>query len=122
MTKLPKQAVLYVHRNADYKCSECLMFIPEKERCFIHSDVTEIKPYGTCGYWAKGKPYPGLEPMGSVSKVESGYVEHKPGYSCGRCEYFSAEKQDCQVVDKDTPGDDPGKITAQGCCANWEQK
>jgi hypothetical protein len=100
------------------------MFIPQEERCWIHGDETVIKPYGTCGYFVKGKPQPNLKPMGSLSKLESGYTEDggHVGYSCKRCEYFSPAALDCQKVDKDSAGDDPGKIHPDACCANWEKR
>lgn len=121
--KVSKQGALYIHRKGtDYQCKDCIMFIPDKERCLIHSDVQVIKPEGTCGYFVKGKPYPGLRPTGALSKLESGYIDYKPTGGCDHCEYFFKTKKDCMVVDKDTPGDDPGSIEPDACCANFERR
>jgi len=121
--KVSKQGALYIHRtNTDYRCKDCIMFIPSMERCWIHSDIQVIKPNGTCGYFVKGKPQPNLKPLSLVSAKESGYIEFKSEGGCDGCEYFSSFKRDCQVVDKDSPGDDPGEIHPKACCANFEEK
>lgn len=120
--KVPKSGSLYIHRTGtEYQCKDCYAFIPATERCLIHSDTAEIKAYATCGYFVKGKPLPDIKPMGYLSKLESGYTdEGKAGYSCKRCEYFAADALDCAKVDRKSPGDDPGKIHPDGCCAAWE--
>lgn len=122
--KFPKWGVLYLHRtDKDYRCRECALFIPAHNRCYIHSPNVEIKPNGYCGYWVVGKPMPaGTKPVGSVSKVESGYGEDFNGTTCAKCEYFDAKNWDCEVVDKDSPGDDPGEIHPHGCCARQSPK
>jgi hypothetical protein len=124
--KMDKSAVLYLHRTGtEYQCKDCVLFQPAVERCWIHSDVAVIKPYGTCGLFVKGKPnrlFERTDQLGAVSKLESGYVEHKEGYSCKRCEYFLSTALDCQKVDKNSPGDDTGKIHPDACCNKWEEK
>lgn len=121
--KIAKVSVGYIHRTGvDYRCKECLLFIPDSERCFIHGVGAVIKPNGYCAYWVKGQPFPGLTPKGSVSKLESGYGEDPNGTTCQKCEYFSSEKNDCQVVDKDSSGDDPGEISPMACCGNQSPK
>lgn len=120
--KAPKAAALYIHRNGtDYQCQDCALFIPGAERCVAHGLNDVIKSYGSCGLFIKGSPLKGVHPIGSVSKIESGYTEvSKVGYSCKRCEYFLATPQDCKKVDKDSEGDDPGKILPDSCCNFWE--
>ncbi len=122
--KALKSSVLYIRRTGtEYQCKQCVMFIPEEERCWIHGDATVIKPYGTCGLFVKGKPQPNLKPMGSLSKLESGYTEESyVGYSCKRCEYFNPQAHDCQKVDKDSPGDDLHEIHPDACCNSWSAK
>lgn len=121
--KISKVSVGYIHRRgSDYRCRECLLFIPDSERCFIHGPGIEIKSNGYCIYWVKGQPFPGLTPKGSVSKKESGYGEDPNGTTCQKCEYFLSDKADCQVVDKDSDGDDPGSIHPDACCANQDPK
>lgn len=121
--KLSKASVLYLHRiGTHYQCKDCPMFLASTERCWIHDSSAVIKSYGTCGFFVKGRKPSGLdlEPMGWVSKLESGYEEHPEGTSCARCEYFSAEKADCKKVDRDSPGDDSHKIDPGACCNNFE--
>lgn len=120
MGSVSKQATLYLHKpETQYACADCTMFLAKAERCTIHGKRDMIKSYGSCGLFVKGMPMEG-HPMGNVTKQESGYVEHGPGFSCKRCEYFDAAKQDCEIVDRDSPGDDPGIIHRDACCNAWE--
>lgn len=121
--KVAKQGALYVHRvGSNYLCEQCVAYISKRKRCYlILNSEGEIKPKATCGYFVKGKSLPDISPAGNLSKLEAGYIEPPNGVSCKQCEYFSAVKEDCQVVDKNSPGDDPGKIHPDACCANWEE-
>lgn len=120
-TRVNKSAALYIHgQNTDYQCRDCCLFIPEKQRCVIHGPNDIIKAEGTCGYWVQGKPINyDAKPVGSVTKIESGYEEKAAGFSCKRCEYYLPSKQDCQKVDPSSEGADEGIIHKDGCCAIW---
>lgn len=124
MGTIPKSAVLYLHRvGTEYQCKDCVLFQPQEERCWVHSNVAVIKPYGTCGLFVRGKPnrlFEREEQLGAVSKLESGYTENKEGFSCKRCEYFYPTTNDCQKVDRDSPGDDSKRIHPDGCCNAFE--
>jgi hypothetical protein len=120
-SKIPKGSVLYLHApGGRYDCADCASFIPECRRCIIHGPDDDIDPRASCGYFLPG-PY-GTDPaLGFVTKAESGYVESVNGASCKRCEYWNPAG-DCLLVDKDSPGDDPGVIHGDACCVLWEEK
>lgn len=119
-TRISKQAVLYMHvQGSHYQCKGCVTFIPGTERCLQHGPADVIKPYGQCGLFAAGKPFPGLKPTGAVTKLQSGYWDQPNGSSCGQCEYFLAERKDCLKVDPNSDGDDPGQILAPSCCNRY---
>ena len=114
--KLPKWAVLYVDKGKKrYTCDECPMFIEDTERCTIHGKEDVIKEHGTCGYWVEGPPVSSdkHEPMGSVTKEESGYEENEEGFSCKRCNYFAMGQKKCKPVE--------GTIKPNACCAAWKK-
>lgn len=124
--KWPKQAALYVYRpETQYKCEECVFAKLKSTKCALYGPTENIKPEGSCSMWmhmdpgskvAEEIPYLSL-----VTKLETGYVENKTGFSCKRCEYFSANKQDCSKVRKDSPGDTIGSIDPNACCNRWEK-
>ena len=126
MSHIPKQAVLYLHSEKrgtpEYGCGSCMMFIDDKERCTILPKGQVIKAHGSCGLWVGGPNATGETSHGNLTAKQAGYVENKSGFSCKRCVYFRADAQDCFVVDKDSPGDDPGKIHSDGCCNHWEPR
>lgn len=121
-----KQAVLYMHEvDTDYQCKDCILFISDIERCEIHAREVHISPTGGCGLFARGKPrtsFTAHTPSGSVTPLQSGYIEHKVGFTCARCEYFLSSREDCQKVDPESAGDDPGAIKPGACCNAWEAK
>lgn len=124
MKKLSKGSVLYLHvKGTDYQCRDCAAFLPDADGCAFHVRSEVIRPYGGCGLFLLGKPgtYT-VRPHHPLLKVESGYVESREGFTCRRCEYFAESRFDCEVVDRDSPGDDPGEIAPGGCCNNWEKK
>lgn len=98
------------------------MFIASTERCSIHGADDVIRSYGSCGLFVKGHPMPDMKPMSEVTKTQSGYVENKSGFSCKRCEYFLPDDLDCQIVDRNSKGDDKDKIHPDACCNNWERE
>jgi 2,3-bisphosphoglycerate-dependent phosphoglycerate mutase len=119
--RMKKSAVLYMHiEGSEYRCRECLLFIPDTKRCAVHGPDDEILPEDTCGLFVQGKPLPGLRPMSCVNKVESGYTATKKGSSCGNCEYYLPTRRDCTRVDPESPGDDPGFISPSACCNSFD--
>jgi hypothetical protein len=121
-SKTPKQAVLYLRmKDTQYECRDCNMFIPSKERCTIHGPNDVIKAHGSCGFFIKGKPMGG-HAMKEITLQQSGYTEHKGGFSCKRCSNFDAKYEDCAVVDRFSAGDDYGYIDKDACCNHWEAK
>lgn len=120
--KIPKATVLYIFRDGvAYHCDECQFY--KQTKCARYGQRVAIKPYGGCNVWAEwdGVSDRDAQPWtGDLTKAESGYAENKPGFTCGRCEYFVTGQSDCQKVDKDSPGDSPGKIESAGCCNAWE--
>jgi hypothetical protein len=120
--KVTKEGSAYVHKEGtDYRCRDCVLFMPDKKRCAIHGVSDLIQPGGYCTYWVQGKPRRGINMLGapweSVTPKESGYGELKNGTKCARCVFFNGS-DDCRRVDKNSVGDDPGKISPQGCCDN----
>lgn len=115
--KVTKVGAGYVHKDGvDYRCRECWDFDSIAQRCASHGPTDVIKPNGTCTYWRHGIPTPGLAIAGSITKQESGYTEDPNGTLCRRCKFFF--KGDCEKVNKNSPGDDPGQIHPMACCAN----
>lgn len=116
--KVPKTAAGYIHRNnTDYRCKDCTLFIPGKKRCAFHGPADLIHPNGYCIYWGEGKPKPMLVTWGCYTLKESGYGELRNGTLCVRCVFFNGT-DDCKRVDRNSDGDDPGRIDPHGCCAN----
>jgi hypothetical protein len=118
MTKITKAGAGYIHNfDSDYRCSDCILFIPGTLRCAIHGLMDVIQPNGYCTYWVFGTPLSGLQPYGCVTKVESGYGELKMGTKCWRCRHFDGPHR-CDLVDEKSPGADPGRIDGNACCSN----
>lgn len=120
--KIPKEAVLYIHKKGtNYKCRDCVFAKDHANKCAIYGGAVPIKPYGACGLWVQRSGNVEVSFIGKATKEETGYVENLDGFTCGRCDEFLPEKEDCKKVDKDSPGDDPGKITSGACCNRWEK-
>lgn len=120
--KIPKSAVLYIHKkNTNYKCKDCVFQKNHANNCAIYGPGVSIKPIGGCGEFILKKG--NFEPpyIGGYTKENTGYLENPEGFSCGRCEEFLPEGNDCKKVDKDSPGDDPGAILSGSCCNRWEK-
>lgn len=123
--KVSKVGGGYVHRpGSKYRCGECLHFL-EPDRCQLFGPDDEVKAKGSCVYWAQGKsPKPDGDdddpkPVSAYTPQESGYTEDPKGTQCRNCRHFDG-KDDCEVVDRESVGDDKGKIMAGACCANQE--
>ena len=120
--KISKEVVLYIHkRDTAYKCKDCLFAREHGNKCALYGSSVSIRPYGTCGLFVKQKGHVDIPFIGGYNKENTGYVENMEGFSCARCDEFLPEEQDCKKIDKDSPGDDPGKITSGACCNRWEK-
>jgi hypothetical protein len=118
MSKISKQAVLYLHKaGTQYECKDCVFY--RDGICALFSGNATVKPFGSCGLWTEKKPGVIVPRIATVTKTEAGYVENEQGFSCKRCEEFILSG-DCEKVDKDSPGDDPGMIHKNACCARFE--
>jgi hypothetical protein len=118
--KIDKSLVLYLFRDGcKYTCEECYFY--KEKKCALYGAEVEIKPYGGCNLWQRAD---GTEVnwINSTTKEETGYIENKGGFTCGKCEYFIADKQGCEKVNKNSKGDTPNKIVVGACCNGWEAK
>jgi hypothetical protein len=112
----------YIHiQGTDYRCSDCSLFIPGTRRCAAHGKNDLIRANGYCIEFLYGAPNNDLVPIGSVTKLQSGYGEDVDGTKCYRCRFFNG-KIECSKVDRNSPGDNPGKIHPDACCANQQPK
>lgn len=116
-----KQSVLYVFRpEGNVTCGMCI-FRKDFTKCAILNDV--VASYGSCGFYVHGDvddANPNMPWIGTVTKLEAGYMENKTGFQCKRCEEFDIENRACEKVDKNSPGDTPGEIHPNACCNMWE--
>jgi hypothetical protein len=129
---IDKSQAGYIHRSGDYTCGLCVFAKPisivpmeiGKEwpaACALFGPGERISvTRGGCNDYWHGVPNQ-TDYLNVSSKLESGYLEHKRGFGCRRCEHFSPAKQDCSEVLKDSPGDDPGQIHPGACCRLWEE-
>jgi hypothetical protein len=129
---VPKQAVLYLHVLPDgdgyqtqYQCEDCFHWIADIERCVLHERDVAVRAKGSCGFFLYGDPdladegaKPGVATR-PLTVDESGYEENEAGFSCKRCAAFLSEARRCNVVSEAAPGDDPGAIHPDACCAAW---
>jgi hypothetical protein len=107
--KWPKQAALYIEKKGtDYQCEDCHFY--KNGLCTLFND--KVESYGTCGLWVFKTGKPDTDIVGTVTKAEAGYEEHKEGFSCKRCEYFDSGNNSCEQVE--------GRISPDGCCNRWE--
>ncbi len=127
MGHIPKQSALYIWRpETSELCGECA-FLKKREDgksgCAFFGSGAEVNPkQGSCGYWSHAHPKQFDIPwMGIFTPEELGYAENKYGFGCWRCEYHAFGKNDCSLVDKDSDGDNPGKIEPRACCSLWEE-
>lgn len=124
MGDISKEAVLYIHlRDTEYSCSDCTMLIPHKHLCAIHKRTEDIADIGSCGFFYQGEP--AGKGSGYLTVIQSGYEESEDGFSCKRCAHFDAKNDDCELVDRDSEGDDTnskgiGVIHFDACCNAWE--
>lgn len=121
-SKIDKQAVLYIHIDGtNYQCRDCILFITNNH-CLVHRKDDKILPSDSCGLFIYGEPAEEGTPLGIITPEQSGltHSENDTGFSCKQCEYFGSQVKDCQKVNKDSEGDDPGIIHPDACCNNWD--
>lgn len=114
-----KSDVSYIHSyGKEYICAECPAFIPESNQCVFHGyEPGGFLPFDSCNFWMPGPPGQfGVSPLGYITKEESGYARSNYGFGCKRCVHFSTDNFDCEEVDKNSLGDDPGMIHPMACC------
>jgi hypothetical protein len=127
VNKLEKQQAGYLYRpGARYVCGECVFLkeLPSGQQgcAFFGTAVKVSASRGSCNYYTYGPaPRPDVPWLNSFTKLELGYLENENGFSCKRCEEFAIGKNDCRKVDRHSPGDNPGIISPDGCCSNWER-
>jgi len=119
--KISKEVVCYVSRpETEYTCDSCIYY--KEKKCALYGPTIEIKPYGGCNLYIHGEPGKIEIPwIGLVTKLETGYMENKQGFSCKRCEEFIPESNGCEKINKYSPGDDAGMINPNACCNRWEK-
>jgi hypothetical protein len=119
-TLATKASVGYVYApGTSLRCNECA-FITVGGRCTDYQGAEQaVSPeYGSCNDWQdlrKGR----IRGNGSRTRVQTAYLENLAGFGCRRCVHMSLAKSDCDAVDKDSPGDNPGRIDPYGCCTLW---
>ena len=118
---IPKANALYVHFSKEaYDCDDCVFWL-EGDRCLIHGANFEAKGEDSCGFMIQGKPdtYKGMAHL-NMKPVETGFARNVHEAGCRRCRHYG--NRDCNLVDKDSPGDDRGIIHPGACCALQEGK
>lgn len=108
--------------DTEYTCSDCIALKPLKKGfgCALYGPAERVSPkQGGCTKFCHGANDQ-LPWLGIYTKLNTGYEEQPHGFSCKRCEYFGVSKADCLRVDKDSPGDSPGRIDSTTCCNVWE--
>lgn len=103
----------------DVRCKECA-FITEDGKCTHYPKSEEdVKAFGSCDDW---QPLSEGRIVGNRSgtRVRTNYEENKEGFGCRRCEYMRVNVKDCKKVDRNSPGDTPGKIIGMACCRLWD--
>jgi hypothetical protein len=119
MKKISKEAVLYIHiEGTEYQCCDCTLFHPSRTFCSVHQPRFIILGIGSCGLFYHGRP--AGKGSGYLTPTQSGYAESKEGFSCKRCRRFIHDRMDCRHVDKNSAGDDPGRIHPNACCNDWK--
>lgn len=120
--KIPKAVAGYIYRpETDYTCDVCLYY--KEKKCALYGPTVDIKPYGGCNLWIHAEPGKfGIPWIGLVTRLETGYMENKSGFSCKRCEEFIPGKNACEKINRFSPGDTPGTVEPNACCNRWERK
>jgi hypothetical protein len=114
--KVTKTGATYVFRlGTDYRCVDCWKWLPNVTGCMempgANGLVTENH---YCTYWS---------PRGGFTPEELGLSDDPNGTQCHRCIYKNpGDDKYCHRVDESTPGDTPGQIHPNACCAHQEPR
>lgn len=117
--KIPKSEALYVHfPGEEYDCDECVFWFSDN-KCLIHRSSFVVREEDSCGFMIEGAPdtFYG-RPHLNMDPKTTGFVRNIEGGGCRQCKFY--ENRDCHRVDKHSPGDDPGEIHPDACCALQE--
>ena len=121
MNKADKASVGYIYApGTSLLCVECA-FVDDRGLCTDHPGKEQFVNLdtGSCNDWQDARKGP-VTGNGSRPWVQVAYTENRGGFGCRRCVHMSLENQDCEAVDKDSPGDTPGRIDPYGCCNLWD--
>lgn len=119
--KISKANALYVHFSGEeYDCDDCALWLTS-ERCIVHRSNFDVRGKDSCGFMIQGSPdtFRG-RPHLNMDPDQTGFVRNIEGGGCSICKHFGP--RDCELVDKDSDGDDPGEIHPRACCALQEKK
>lgn len=122
--KLEKSEALYVNSGlSSYICENCAFFLPTEKKCFIHNINESVQPYDSCNHFIKGDYIYG-SPLGITNKHKSGFIQNSSqlNISCFTCANHLPDQEDCNLVERNSIGDDLGKIKLNGCCNLWDDK
>ena len=116
------------HSDVDYTCGSCVFAKAtgpdgKESGCALMAPTERINPDrgGSTMYAHFDPSRPATIPWIPVfTKGEIAYEENRNGFGCRRCRHFNARKNDCDEVDKDSPGDTPGEIHPYACCNVWD--
>lgn len=121
MNKISKEAALYIFRpENNVTCGMCI-FLKNKTKCAILNDTVSADT-GSCGFYIHGDVKGNNDTMpwiGTITKLEAGYMENSTGFQCKRCEEFDIANRACKKVDKFSAGDTIGTIHPDACCNLW---
>lgn len=120
---LTKGQALYVFRpeTPDYTCNACV-FLKGSDGCAMFArDFKVSGDMGSCNFWSHGERKINVPCLSLYTPEELGYAENPNGFGCRRCSEFIEQKNDCERVDRKSPGDSPGIISPDGCCAAWQK-
>ena len=119
-TLADKAAVAYVFApGTSVLCQECA-FITLDGKCTDYGGAErDVSPStGSCNDWQdlrRGR----IVGNGFRTKQQTAYTENAVGFGCRRCGHMDYASQDCNAVDKNSPGPTPGRIDPYGCCNLW---
>jgi hypothetical protein len=119
--RMPKAAVGYVYApGTSLLCGQCAFIAGGK--CTDHPGKEENVDLdkGSCNDWQDRRKGPVTGNRGR-SWVQVAYLENAQGFGCRRCAHMDLKGADCDAVDKDSPGDNPGRIDPYGCCTLWKK-
>lgn len=115
--KLPKTSVLYAHYSGEaYDCDDCAFWLSADDKCVIHRSNFPVHDEDKCGFMIQGAPDTFRNrPHLNLDPDQTGFVRNWGGKGCKVCVYWSSDR-DCEKVDRNSDGDDPGEINPGACC------